>query len=192
MIQRFSLFFVILFSLLLVACSNDEIDSNVISNGSTMSPEAKEEEKDLDKVSYSDLLDVFLDTNKIDFNKNVLIIFGRNNCSYCDMIKDLIKQDDDLKQLIKDNFNPYYINISYSKIHEINFNDRQSKIDTNSIASLFSVNFTPTIVFLGKDGTVWYLFPGFTPKFKDLVLEVIKKNAPMGEYEDLNNKIRNI
>ncbi len=192
MMQRFNVFFTIFFSLLLISCSDHKIDSDVISNGSTMSAEAREAEKNLDKASYADIADIFLDTNEISFDKNILIIFGKNNCQYCDMLKDMIKKDENLKQTIKDNFNPYYINISYSKIHSINFNDKQSKVDTGSIASLFAVDFTPSIVFLGRDGNVRYLFPGFTPKFKDLVLEVIRKDGPMGEYESLNNKIHNL
>lgn len=192
MMQRCSIFSILFFGLLLTSCSDHKIDSNIISSGSTMDTKAREIERNLDKESYADIADIFLDTNEISFDKNILIIFGKNNCQYCDMLKEMIKEDDDLKKIIKDNFNPYYINISYLKIHSMNFNDRQTKIETNSLASLFSVNFTPSVVFMGRDGNVRYIFPGFTPKFKDLVLEVVKKDGAMGEYEDLNNKIRNI
>lgn len=190
--QKFNAFIAISFGLLLVSCGSDKVDSNLISSGSTMDTQAREVEKNLDKASYASIADVVLDTGEINFDKDVLIIFGRNNCLYCDMLKDIIKKDDELKQIMKDNFNPYYVNISYSKTHLINFNDRQSKADTKTIASLFSVNFTPSIVFLKKDGDVKYLLPGFTPKFKNLVLEVAKKDDAMGEYENLNRKIRNL
>lgn len=192
MMQKSNIFITLLFSLLLISCSDHKIDSDLISSGSTMSNEAKEVEKNLDKASYADVADVFLDTNEINFNKDVLLVFGKNNCQYCDMLKDMIKKDDSLKQLIKDNFNPYYINTSYLKKHTINFGNKQSNIDTHAFASLFSVDFTPSIVFLSKDGNVKYLLPGFTPKFKDLVSEVIKKDSAMGEYKDLNNRIHNL
>lgn len=190
--QRFNIVFVVLFSLLFVSCNDNKIDSTLISSGSTMDSNAREAEKNLDKASYADVADVFLDTNEINFNKDVLIIFGKNNCNYCDSLKDIIKKDENLKQVIKDNFNPYYVNSSYLKIHSINFNDRQSKVNTSDIAQLFAVDFTPSIVFLSKNGDVKYLFPGFTPKFKDLVLDVVRKDNAMGQYEDLNKKIHNL
>ena len=190
--QEFNIFFTILFSLLFISCSDNKIDSTLISSGSTMDSQAREAEKNLDKASYIDVADVFLDTNEINFNKDVLIIFGKNHCKYCDNLKDIIKKDENLKQIMKDNFNPYYINTSYLKTHLINFNDRQSRVNTSDIAQLFAVDFTPSIVFLSKNGDVKYLFPGFTTRFKDLVLDVTKKDSAMGQYEDLNKKIHNL
>lgn len=190
--QKFNIVFMVLFGILFVSCSDNKIDSTLISSGSTMDSKAREMEKNLDKSSYADVADVFLDTNEIDFNKDVLIVFSKNNCNYCDDVKDIIKEDENLKQIIKDNFNPYYINTSYLKTHLINFNDRQSKVNTSDLAQIFSVNATPSIVFLSKNGDVKYLFPGFTPKFKDLVLDVVKKDSAMGQYENLNKKIHNL
>ena len=190
--QIFSAFFAILFGLLLVSCSDNKIDSSLISSGSTMDSKAREAEKNLDKASYADVADVFLDNNEIHFDKDVLIVFGKNNCPYCDELKNLIKGDSSLKQIIKDNFNPYYINTSYLKTHSIHFSDRDSKADTTTIAQVFAIDFTPSIVFLSKDGNVKYIFPGFTPKFKNLVLDVSKKDSAMGEYENLNKKIHNL
>ena len=99
MMQRFNVFFTIFFSLLLISCSDHKIDSDVISNGSTMSAEAREAEKNLDKASYADIADIFLDTNEISFDKNILIIFGKNNCQYCDMLKDMIKRNEGYSEI---------------------------------------------------------------------------------------------
>ena len=69
--QEFNIFFTILLSLLFVSCSDNKIDSTLISSGSTMDSQAREAEKNLDKASYVDVADVFLDTNEINFNKAV-------------------------------------------------------------------------------------------------------------------------
>ena len=190
--QRFSAVFIVLFGLLFVSCNDNKIDSSLISSGSVMDSKAREAEKNLDKGSYADVSDVFLDTNEINFDKDVLIVFSKNNCKYCDSIKDIVKKDENLKQTIKDNFNAYYINTSYLKTHLINLNNRQSKINTSDFAQIFAVDFTPSIVFLNKNGDVKYLFPGFTPRFKDMILDVISRDSAMGQYEDLNKKIQNL
>ncbi|MDE6886000.1 MAG: thioredoxin fold domain-containing protein [Helicobacteraceae bacterium] len=189
--QKFN-FLIIFISLFFIACGDDRIDSSVISGGSNMSKEAKEIEQNLDKHSYADLADVFLDTKDIRFDKEVLIIFGKNNCKYCDMLKDIIKKDDELKAMIKDNFNPYYINISYSKIHNIDFMNKKAQLSTNNLASIFSASSTPTIVFLSKDGSVKYIYPGFSPKFDSLVKEVISKNSSMGSYEAIDSALKKL
>ena len=101
------------------ACDDKKIDSNIISQGSQMSAEAQENAKHLDKESYKDLADLFLDTSEIDFSREVLIIFGKNQCKYCDMLKDDIKKSPAIQAKIKEHFNPYYVNTSYDKVHRI-------------------------------------------------------------------------
>lgn len=177
---------------LLLGCSDDKIDSSIISSGSAMSSEAKDVEQNLDKASYAELSDLFLDTSSIDFSKDVLIVFGKNNCKYCDFLKDAIKIDDKLKGVIKDRFNPYYVNISYSKTHKIHFKDKEASVKTYDLASIFSANATPTIVFLNSDGSVKYILPGYAPKFDEIVSEVINSPKPMGDYLDINKKIQNL
>ena len=107
-------------------CDDKKIDSNIISQGSTMSAEAQEKAKSLDKESYKDLADLFLDTAMIDFSREVLIIFGKNQCKYCDMLKDDIKKSPAIQSKIKEHFNPYYVNTSYDKVHRIVRNSKNS------------------------------------------------------------------
>ena len=107
-------------------CDDKKIDSNIISQGSEMSAEAQEKAKSLDKESYKDLADLFLDTATIDFSREVLIIFGKNQCKYCDMLKDDIKKSPAIQSKIKEHFNPYYVNTSYDKVHRIVRNSKNS------------------------------------------------------------------
>ncbi|MGX3012027.1 thioredoxin fold domain-containing protein [Helicobacter sp. 23-1044] len=109
----------IVFCVLFLSACENKIDENIISKGSDFSAEAREKSQNLDKESYKDLAHLFLDTNEIDFSRGVLIIFGKNQCKYCDMLKDDIKKNPAVQGKIGENFNAYYINISYDKTHKI-------------------------------------------------------------------------
>ncbi|MGX2983020.1 thioredoxin fold domain-containing protein [Helicobacter sp. 23-1045] len=109
----------IVFCVLFLSACENKIDENIISKGSDFSAEAREKSQNLDKESYKDLAHLFLDTNEIDFSRGVLIIFGKNQCKYCDMLKDDIKKNPAVQGKIGENFNAYYINTSYQKTHKI-------------------------------------------------------------------------
>lgn len=173
-------------------CKDNNIDSSIISSGSSMSEHALLASQNLDKESYKDILDIVGDNANISFNKDVLIIFGKNNCTYCDMLKDAIKTDAKLQSLLKDNFNPYYINTSYDKVHNIIFKDKNISINTGEFASIFSINLTPTMVFFSKDGKVKYMFAGFSPKINDMIENIIAKSEAMGNYSDIDKKLQNL
>lgn len=106
-------------AIIISGCDDKKIDDNIISTGSAMSAEAIDKAKSLDKESYKEIADLFLDTGEIDFSRDVLIIFGKNQCKYCDMMKDDIKKSATIQEKIRENFNPYYINTSYEKTHKL-------------------------------------------------------------------------
>ena len=175
-------------------CDDKKIDSNIISQGSQMSAEAQEKAKSLDKESYKDLADLFLDTDEIDFSREVLIIFGKNQCNYCDMLKDDIKKSDEIRAKIKAYFNPYYVNISYDKVHNLRgFRGKDVKINSANLSQIFGVNATPQVVFLDKNGRVKYLFAGYTLQFKkmidDVVANVESNGAPLGDYATIDKAL---
>ena len=175
-------------------CDDKKIDSNIISQGSQMSAEAQEKAKHLDKESYKDLADLFLDTSEIDFSREVLIIFGKNQCNYCDMLKEDIKKSDEIRAQIKAHFNPYYVNISYDKVHNLQgFKGKDVKINSANLSQIFGVNATPQVVFLDKNGRVKYLFAGYTLQFKkmidDVVANVESNGAPLGDYTQIDKAL---
>lgn len=215
--QIYKILFV--FVLFFSGCENNKIDSDIFSKGTEMSQEAKELAKHLDKESYKDLADLFLDTSKIDFSKDVFIIFGKNQCKYCDMLKNEIKKSTDLQNTIKTHFNPYYINISYDKVHTITPNspckldlpldskldstkgaescDKNAEsatkstkqIDTENLARIFGVSSTPLIAFLDKDMRIKYIYPGFSLKLQKMVDDIISNAIIAGDYEDINRAL---
>lgn len=157
--------------LILTGCEEGKVE---LSSGNKTSSQALKEAESMDKASYAGLESVFLDTKTISSSgKPMLFIFGKNNCTYCDKIKDDIKADAQLQDLLKSHFATYYINIDYSKIHHISFESDKKPIemDTTSLAREYGVRPTPTLIFLDSTGRAFFLYPGYlTPaKFQALL-----------------------
>lgn len=148
--------------------SDDKIDSSVISNGTQVSQTMQEENQDLDKKSYAGLEDVFKDTKLITpEGKYMMMVFGANGCTYCEKLKEDIKNVVQMRQYIKDNFSAYYINMSYSKMHDFKVgtpNDpKEIRFSTSQLAQIYNIRPTPTIVFASTDGKTILEFPGYIP-----------------------------
>lgn len=193
-----------IFTLFFIGCDEQKIDSTILSKGSQMSQEAIDLAKNFDKESYKDLADLFLDTSKIDFNKEVFVIFGKNQCKYCDMLKDEIKKNPALQDTLKTHFNPYYINISYNKTHNFipqkdsnadstknaeSTQDSTKQISTENLAHIFGVSSTPMIAFLDKNMSIKYIYPGFSLQIQEMLNSVISSNKAMGDYKSIDKQI---
>lgn len=203
--QIYKILFV--FTLFFIGCDEQKIDSTILSKGSQMSQEAIDLAKNFDKESYKDLADLFLDTSEIDFNKEVFIIFGKNQCKYCDMLKDEIKKNPALQETLKTHFNPYYINISYNKTHNFipqkdsnadstknaeSTQDSTKQISTENLAHIFGVSSTPMIAFLDKNMNIKYIYPGFSLQIQEMLNSVISSNKAMGDYKSIDKQIEAI
>ncbi|CBG39391.1 SoxW family protein [Helicobacter mustelae] len=151
--------------LFFVGCKDDKkIDSNAFSSGKEMQQDAKDAAQNIDKKSYAGLEGVFQDTGDITANgKYLLLVFGKNNCSYCEKLKNDLKKHKDLQEELKKDFSPYYINISYEKTHNFSFSDHQSaKVMTSQLANnIYSIRVTPTLIFGEKDGKTILEIPGY-------------------------------
>ncbi|MBF7046955.1 thioredoxin family protein [Campylobacter volucris] len=144
-----------------IACSDNKIDSNLISNGTNYSQDSIEKANNLDKKSYEEIAHLFKDNTDIKSDKkNILLIFSANNCIYCDKLKEEILKDKNLQKQIKDDYSSYYINISYKKIHTFTKN-HTSDLSTSELASLYNINATPTIVILNQKSQTLLNYPGF-------------------------------
>lgn len=144
-------------------CENEEVK---ISSGTNLTQEHIQQAENLDKKSYQGLEDVFLDTKTITAKDRIpLLIFGKNNCTYCDKLKNDIKEDSQLKHLLQQYFATYYINVSYSKIHHLEF-DKANSLSTSDLMDTYvtsPLRPTPTLVFLDNKGTPIYELPGYLP-----------------------------
>ncbi|CCB80282.1 thiol:disulfide interchange protein (dsbC),putative [Helicobacter bizzozeronii CIII-1] len=179
-----------LFAHVAFASSDDKIDESMISSGAISPKSAQEDANNLDKQSYAGLEDVFLDTKTITPNgKYMLLVFGKNGCAYCELLKKDIKQRQDLKNFIKQHYSAYYINISYSKMHEFKIGTkkkpREVVLSTSQLAQVYDVSSTPTIVLADSDGKTIYELPGYMPSKQFLaVLEFIGNGLYKGITDD--------
>ncbi|MDO7253249.1 SoxW family protein [Helicobacter cappadocius] len=159
-----------MFSISLSGCNSDnKVDSSIISDGSNTSSKVSQESENLDKNSYAGLEDVFGDTKFITPNgKYMMMVFGANGCPYCEALKKDIKDTPSLKKYIQDNFTAYYINMSYSKIHDFKVgtpNDpKEIQVSTAQLSRMYDIRPTPTIVFSDTDGKTILEFPGYMPE----------------------------
>lgn len=204
-------FGVVFFSAIFFSGCEKKIDESIISKGSDFSEQARQKAQNLDKESYKDLADLFLDTSEIDFSREVFIIFGKNQCTYCDMMKKDIKKNLALQTKIKENFNPYYINTSYQKTHKIRALGAESStkntessadsaknvdsaknIETQNLAQIFGVNLTPQVVFIDKSGRVKYLFAGYMPNLEKIIDDVVANPAPLGDYASVDKNLKQL
>lgn len=95
----------LLISLFLSACKSnnkDKLDENLLSSGSQSSKELNDERDNIDKKSYAGLEDIFSDNKSISPNdKYMLLVFGRNGCSYCERFKKISKMSKNCATMLK-------------------------------------------------------------------------------------------
>ncbi|PAF53698.1 thiol:disulfide interchange protein [Helicobacter sp. 13S00482-2] len=149
--------------------SDNQVDSGIISDGTSTSAKTLQESEKLDKNSYAGLEDVFNDTKIISPNgKYMMMVFGANGCSYCEALKKDIKNNPDLKKYIQNNFTAYYVNMSYSKIHDFKVGSpsdpKEIQVSTAQLSRMYDIRPTPTIVFSDSDGKTILEFPGYMPE----------------------------
>ncbi len=193
----------LLISLFLSACKSsnkDKLDENLLSSGAQSSKELNDERDNIDKKSYAGLEDIFSDTKFISPNdKYMLLVFGRNGCSYCERLKNDLKDVKELHDYVKDHFSAYYINMSYPKTHNFKVGDKDKndekeiKMSTEELAQIYAVQSTPTIVLSDKTGKTIYELPGYMPSTQFLaVLEFIGdgKYQYTKDDEDLTKKLK--
>lgn len=182
----------VIVGLIFIGCEDGKVE---LSSGNKIDTQTLKEAESMDKVSYAGLESVFLDTKTIASNgKPMLLIFGKNNCTYCDKLKDDIKADAQLQDLLTNHFATYYINIDYSKIHHITFDTTKDPIQiaTSDLAREYGVRPTPTLIFLDSTGRAFFLYPGYiTPaKFQALLQHTRElKNVDSKDIESLANEL---
>lgn len=171
--------FYVMFSMgvLFSACE----DSLNLSSGNDIDEKTLLDIESMDKASYVGLENIFLDSKSIDANgKTTLLIFGKNNCPYCDKLKDDIKASAMLQEILTKDFSAYYINIDYSKLHHLaQFLGRSepTQMTTLEIAKVYKIRPTPTLIFLDSVGIPFFQYPGYLrPKEFGLALNLAKEH----------------
>ena len=184
--MKFKQVFLFLIILFLLGCEDKKPDLSIISNGAASSKEAKEAHENIDKNSYSEILPYLKDNALIesDGSKGVLLMFGSNNCKYCDKLKEEIVRSKMLQELLKNNFCSYYINTSYKKVHRF----FSKNLDTQGLGRFYAIRSTPTLIFLNPQGEMIFEIVGFMGGKKlELALEYISQNPNLSEAQIAEN-----
>lgn len=179
--------------------SDNKIDSSLISTGTNISQEVQNENDNMDKKSYAGLEDVFKDTKVMTPDgKYMMIVFGSNGCPYCEMLKKDIKNTPGLKSYIQNHFSAYYVNLSYSKIHDFKVGTKadlkEVKIPTAQLAQMYDVRPTPTIVLTDTTGKTILVFPGYMPEKQFMAMLEFIGNGEWKKAKDqkeVNKLLRN-
>ena len=174
--------------LFLVGCNDGKIST---SDGNNNTQGLEKVAQNIDVESYKGLEDVFSNSAKIESkDKPILIVFGKNNCAYCEKLKNDLKKDEELRDLVSQNFKAYYINTSYSKVHEISFEDSSevTSIDTDDLARQYKLSGTPLSVWLEPNGDRILSLQGYDRKHFRAMLDFIKDKKYAGET-DINKRM---
>lgn len=184
--MKFIKYIIFIISLLFfIACDNNKI---TLSDGSASSHELENSIDNIDIKSYAGLEDTFLNTKEISSSKQILIIFGQNGCYYCEKLKKDIKNNEHTRNYIKNNFNAYYLNLSYAKRHYVEFLNKT--FSTNALSRMYNVGGTPLIYLIEKNGEEILRAPGY-PGVKTFQKMLEFANIKYyGETKGLNERMK--
>lgn len=161
-------------TLLFVACSDSGTTVKELQQKVEKSVEKKELEVGLKDV---DLSDVFKDSAKIDpAGKNMVLVLGAKSCKYCNLLKQDIDANSDLKNRLTNDYSSYMLDATDNKLHKFMHEGKYMDVDTKTLTEIYSVETTPTIIFTDKNAKSIFVVPGYMPPSQFLVtLDFIEK-----------------
>lgn len=132
--------------------------------------------ENIDVAGYKGLEDVISNNVRIESDsKPIMLIFGVNNCKYCELLKQDMRNDKKLHDFIKDNFVTYYVNTSYSKTHEVGY--MHKSLNSDDLARYYNVVKTPLIIWLDNDGTRIIKLDGYDANYFKSMLQFVKNKG---------------
>ena len=150
----------ILAAFMVSACGEKESEY-IVSFGSDMSTTDIEKINNLDKASYAELDGIIKDNSTIDpEGKYLMVIFGVNGCLYCDQLKKTIRDSEEIRDKLKQDFAPYYVNFSYIKPHQFVTNLTPNPIVTTDLVRIYRVGPTPMIIFANQNAQTIFTHTG--------------------------------
>lgn len=183
----------ILAAFMVSACEKES--ENIVSLGSEMSTTEIEKINNLDRASYAELEGIIKDNRTIDpEGKYLMIIFGVNGCLYCDQLKKTIKNSEEIRDKLKQNFAPYYINFSYIKPHQFVTNLTTNPIITTDLVRIYRVGPTPMIIFANQDSQTIFTHTGAIDEKQLLaMLDFVASQEWKGakDEKDINTRLLN-
>lgn len=135
---------------------------------------------DIPKVDNSD---IFKDTFSLTPNgKYMIVIFETDECPYCAKMNLDIHNDKKLHDTLKNDFSVYSLDAMKNRMHKIEHEGKPMDVDTKTLIDIYSVNSTPTLIFMDKQGKRILIVPGYMPpKQFEVTLEFIKSGLWLGK-----------
>lgn len=113
------------------------------------------------KTRVLDIDSVFLDSRDIEIkDKPLMLIFGKNECYYCDVLSASLVSNDTIQGYINLNFAAYYINIDDKKKHSVKYLNL-SRASSLELAKVYELTALPTIIFISSDNKEIMRIVGF-------------------------------
>ena len=137
--------YIIIFSLILIACNNN----NIVPQNNSQVNVAKE----YVAVFLNDDNVTTIESNK---PKLSLILFGMDGCSACFAMKNLLSEKGNISNILLSHYKPYYINLSHKKEWIIN----NKIISIDNIKKQFNIVGTPTLAITYGE-KILLIYPGY-------------------------------
>jgi thioredoxin-related protein len=127
--------------------------------------------------------DIFKDTFSLTPNgKYMIVIFETDKCPYCAKMNLDIHNDKKLHDTLKNDFSVYSLDAMKNRMHKIEHEGKPMDVDTKTLIDIYSVNSTPTLIFMDKKGKRIFIVPGYMPpkQFK-VTLDFVKSGLWLGK-----------
>ncbi len=171
----------VLFALLLLSGCESKNDENkkVPSGADGVEKTQKIDFDEVSKAGYKevDLNDIFKDTAKIaPDGKYMVIIFDSKNCKYCKKLRVDVSRNPKLKEKLRNSFSSYSLDVGINRVHKLFHNSKFMDVDTKTLADIYRIQATPTIIFSDKAAKTILVVPGYmSPKQFLVTLEFIEQ-----------------
>jgi thioredoxin-related protein len=121
-----------------------------------------------DRSSFQELKveeesEIFQPNSLIEAKDFTIMIFGNEDCIYCKILKQDISKSNEIKNLLKERYNTYYISTDTIKEHKVVTETKEFAIVTEQLANLYKIRATPTTVICDKNFEPILILPGYLP-----------------------------
>lgn len=133
---------------------------------------------------------VFLNSSEIKItDKPVMLVFGKDDCYYCDILSASLMGNTVIQGYILLNFSPYYINLSDKKRHSVPHLNL-SYVSSIDIARLYNIQALPLIIFISTESKEIMRISGFPGEKRMIHLLEFINNDIWKNFETPKERVR--
>ena len=115
-------------------------------------------------------------------NKPLLLVFGQPADPYTQKLQADVTDNAELAKAITDTMTPVYINAAAQKRHKFLHNGDMMDVDTKTLASIYHLEATPTLIFMDDKSQSIFMVPGYMPpKQFEVTMQFVKEGTWKGK-----------